>query len=192
MSVTERGEDTSGDPQLALDTPVVRDVAALIALHQAMVWRYLRALGAERDLADDLTQETFLQIIRRPLEQISDAATAGYLRRVAHNLLVSRRRREGRMIVTENAEHMETAWTKWAGFDGGERALEVLTDCFSQLTERARAALKLRFDQGASRQAIARALGVGEHGAKNIMQRAKSILKECVELKLTQLESHTK
>jgi RNA polymerase sigma-70 factor, ECF subfamily len=154
-----------------------------------MVWRYLRALGAERELADDLAQETFLEVIRRPLEQISDAATAGYLRRVAHNLFISRRRREGRMVVTENAQHMETAWTKWAGFDGGERALEALADCFAQLTERAQAALRLRFDEGASRQEIADALGVGQHGAKNMMQRAKNMLKECVELRLAQQES---
>lgn len=184
--MTQRGEDAN--EQLRADS-VVRDITSLITLHQAMVWRYLRSLGAERDLADDLTQETFLEIIRRPLEQISDAATAGYLRRVAHNLLISRRRREGRMIVTENAQHMETAWSKWAGFDGGERALEALAECFSQLTQRAQAALKLRFDEHASRQAIADALGVGEHGAKNLMQRAKEKLKECVELRLAQLES---
>lgn len=187
--MAQRGEDTSSKELRTLDNSVVRDVASLISLHQSMVWRYLRALGAERELADDLTQETFLEIIRRPLEQISDAATAGYLRRVAHNLFISRRRREGRMVVTDNAQHMETAWTKWAGFDGGERALEALADCFAQLTERAQAALKLRFDQNASRQTIADALGVGEHGAKNMMQRAKGMLKECVELRLAQQES---
>lgn len=185
--MAQPGEDTSRE-QPPVES-VVRDFTTLITLHQAMVWRYLRSLGAERELADDLTQETFLEIIRRPLEQISDAATAGYLRRVAHNLLISRRRREGRMIVTENAQHMETAWSKWAGFDGGEQALEALADCFSQLTQRAQAALKLRFEGQSSRQAIADALGVGEHGAKNLMQRAKEKLKECVELRLAQLES---
>ena len=93
------------------------------------------------------------------------------------------------MVVTEHAEHMETAWTKWAGFDGGDRALEALSECFTQLTERAKLALRLRFVQEASRQAIADALGVGEHGAKNLMQRAKNALKECVEQKLAQIES---
>ena len=184
----ENGQDAN--PQLSppVGSPV-KDITTLISLHQAMVWRYLRSVGAEAELADDLTQETFLETIRRPFEQISDAATANYLRRVAHNLLISRRRREGRMVVTEHAEHMETAWTKWAGFDGGDRALEALSECFSQLTERAKLALRLRFVQEASRQAIADALGVGEHGAKNLMQRAKNALKECVEQKLAQIES---
>ena len=185
----ENGQDAN--PQLSppVGSLPVKDITTLISLHQAMVWRYLRSVGAEAELADDLTQETFLETIRRPFEQISDAATASYLRRVAHNLLVSRRRREGRMVVTEHAEHMETAWTKWAGFDGGDRALEALSECFTQLTERAKLALRLRFVQEASRQAIADALGVGEHGAKNLMQRAKNALKECVEQKLAQIES---
>lgn len=177
------------DSSSAQNEAQIRDIATLIALHQNMVWRYLRSLGAEPELADDLTQETFLEIIRRPLEQISDAATGSYLRRVAHNLLISRRRREGRMVVTEHAEHFETAWSKWAGFDGGDRALDVLADCFAKLTERAKLALRLRFVQDSSRQAIAEALGVGQHGAKNLMQRAKTALKECVEQKLTQIES---
>ncbi len=185
----ENGQDAN--PQLSppVGSLPVKDITTLISLHQAMVWRYLRSVGAEAELADDLTQETFLETIRRPFEQISDAATASYLRRVAHNLLISRRRREGRMVVTEHAEHMETAWTKWAGFDGGDRALEALSECFTQLTERAKLALRLRFVQEASRQAIADALGVGEHGAKNLMQRAKNALKECVEQKLAQIES---
>jgi RNA polymerase sigma-70 factor (ECF subfamily) len=186
--VTKIGEDTSSNGLAPLGSET-RDVPSLIALHQAMVWRYLRALGADVELADDLTQETFLEIIRRPLEQISDAATAGYLRRVAHNLLISRRRREGRVVITEHAEHMETAWTRWAGFDGGEKALEALAECFAMLTERAKLALQLRFIEDASRQAIADSLGVGEHGAKNLMQRAKGTLKECVEQKLAQLDT---
>ncbi len=187
--MAQPGQEADSDSKPTSSDAQVRDIATLISMHQAMVWRYLRSLGAELELADDLTQETFLEIIRKPLEQISDAATGSYLRRVAHNLFISRRRREGRVVVTEHVEHLETAWTKWAGFDGGERALEALADCFAKLTERARMALRLRFVQDASRQVIADALGVGEHGAKNLMQRAKSALKECVEQKLAQIES---
>lgn len=153
--------------------------------HQQSVWRYLRALGSDAALADDLTQDTFLEIMRRPLKQYSDAATASYLRRVAHNLFISRRRREGRMTVTEHAEQFESAWIRWAGFDSGESALDALADCFSRLTERAQKALKLRFGREVSRKDIGQELGISEHGAKNLMQRAKTQLKECVESKLT-------
>lgn len=149
-----------------------------------MVWRYLRALGADAALADDLTQDTFLEIMRRPLEQYSDSATASYLRRVAHNFFISRRRREARMNVTEHAEQFETAWIRWVGFDSGNELLDALKDCFERLTDRAQLALRLRFDQETSRQGIAEQLGISEHGAKNLMQRAKTQLKECLEKKV--------
>lgn len=149
-----------------------------------MVWRYLRALGADAALADDLTQDTFMEIMRRPLEQYSDSATASYLRRVAHNFFISRRRREARMNVTEHAEQFETAWIRWVGFDSGNELLDALKDCFERLTDRAQLALRLRFDQETSRQRIAEQLGISEHGAKNLMQRAKTQLKECLEKKV--------
>lgn len=136
-------------------------------------------------LADDLTQDTFLEVLRRPFEQFNDAATAGYLRRVAHNMFISRRRREGRMTVTEHADQLEGAWMRWAGFDGGTAALEALGECFESLSERAQLALKLRFGGESSRQSIGDALGISEHGAKNLMQRAKIQLRECVERKIS-------
>ncbi|MFO0922154.1 MAG: hypothetical protein U0905_06645 [Pirellulales bacterium] len=42
----------------------------------------------------------------------------------------------------------------------------------------------MRFRDNAAREEIAAALGVSEHGAKNLMQRAKTQLKECVESRL--------
>ena len=160
------------------------DLAELIVRHQATVWRYLRALGADVALADDLTQEAFLEVMRRPFEQYNDAASAGYLRRVAHNLFISRRRREGRMMVTDCAEDFETSWMRWAGFDAGNSVLDALAECFSRLTDRAQLALRLRFAEDSSRETIAEALAISEHGAKNLMQRAKAQLRECVEQKL--------
>lgn len=160
------------------------DLTELINRHQAMVWRYLRALGSDAALADDLTQDTFLEVMRRPFQHFNDVATGSYLRRVAHNMFISRRRRDTRITVTEHAEQFESAWMRWAGFDAGDQALEALADCFHRLTERAQLALRLRFTMDSSRQTIAERLRITEHGAKNLMQRAKNQLRECVEAKL--------
>ncbi|MFN3192885.1 MAG: RNA polymerase sigma factor [Aureliella sp.] len=191
MEIESETQGTAGD-ELArepekksetLERPL--NVAEIVAKHQVTVWRYLRALGAEPALADDLTQDTFVEILRRPFKQFSDAATASYLRRVAHNLFISRRRRDGRMTVTEHVDKFESAWMRWAGFDSGNAAIDALTECFKRLTERAQLALRLRFAGESSRGTIATELGISEHGAKNLMQRAKSQLRECVERKLT-------
>ncbi|MCC6510980.1 MAG: RNA polymerase sigma factor [Pirellulaceae bacterium] len=156
----------------------------MIACHQAGVWRYLRALGCDACSADDLTQETFLEVMKRPFVQYNEQATSAYLRRVAHNLFITLKRRSGKVIYSESADDFETSWMRWAGFDGGNRALEALEDCFSRLTGRAQQALRMRFADEANRQTIADELNISEHGAKNLMQRAKTQLRECVESKL--------
>ncbi len=160
------------------------NAAEFIAKHQIGVWRYLRAIGCEASLADDLTQDTFFAVLRRPFEFVSDAASAGYLRRVAYHLLVTARRKSNRMVVTDCAESFETDWARWAGFDHGDTAMDALQDCFGRLTKRAQMSLRMRFAEEASRETIAEALGISEHGAKNLMQRAKQQLRDCVESKL--------
>lgn len=160
------------------------DLVELIACHQAGVWRYLRALGCDACTADDLTQETFMEVLKRPFEQYNQQATSAYLRRVAHNLFITLRRRSGKVMYSENADDFEQAWMRWTGFDGGNRALDALDDCFNRLTLRAQMALRMRFGDEATRQSIADELNISEHGAKNLMQRAKTQLRDCVESKL--------
>jgi DNA-directed RNA polymerase specialized sigma24 family protein len=69
-----------------LRTITADTVQQLVRMHQASVWRYLRYLGASAELADDLTQETFLQLLRAPFVEQSPASTAAWLRTVARNL----------------------------------------------------------------------------------------------------------
>lgn len=160
------------------------DLVQLIKLHQAGIWRYLRALGCEATLAEDLTQDTFLAVLQKPFDDYSPAATASYLRRVAHNLFITAQRRSGRVTTVENIEEFDGAWAEWIPDDNGESMLEVLRECLQQLTERARLALTMRFKDRDSRADIAGALQITEHGAKNLMQRAKKQLRTCVEGKL--------
>jgi RNA polymerase sigma-70 factor (ECF subfamily) len=162
------------------------DAATLIRRHQRGVWRYLRMLGCDEATADDLTQETFLRVLRREkFVQHNDNATAGYLRRTAYNLLVSRHRKLGRMQTIAEAERLDETWDRWAGKDlTGDAAVEALQQCLERLTERARTALRMRFDSSASRVEIGEALGITDHGARNLMQRAKQQLRNCVEEKL--------
>ena len=160
------------------------DPVRLIEDHQAGVWRYLRALGCESNLAEDLTQETFLAVLQRPFEDYNPAATAAYLRRTAHNAFVTFQRRAKKVITVENVEELNQTWESWAGEDNGEEMLDALRRCLSVLSDRARLALELRFRERASRATIAAELKMTEHGAKNLMQRAKKKLRECVEGKL--------
>jgi RNA polymerase sigma-70 factor (ECF subfamily) len=150
----------------------------------------MRAMGCDPALAEDLTQETFLHILQRPFQEVNPAATSAYLRKTALNLLISHKRRSGKVLAVEDVELLDRTWSRWAGQDGGDGTLDALRDCLSRLTERARKALEMRFRGEHSRTEIAEALQITEHGAKNLMQRAKQQLRECIELKIA--ESVTK
>ena len=173
--------DTSSVPS----TPAVGfDPLRLIQTYQAGVWRYLRALGCEATLAEDLTQDTFVAVLQRPFQDVSPAATSAYLRKTALNLLISHQRRSGRVRTTEDIEQLDQTWSRWVGDDDGEAVLGYLRECLGHLTPRARQALEMRFRDDRSRNDIAIALEITEHGAKNLMQRAKQQLRECIERKL--------
>ena len=161
------------------------DPSQIIDEHQAGVWRYLRALGCDSAEADDLTQDTFLAVLQKPFVNYGPAATAGYLRKVAFNRFISTRRKSGKLVLMEQVEEVDQAWTRLASDDHGETLLDNLQQCLSQLTERARKALMMRFRDRASRVAIAETLEITEHGAKNLMQRAKKQLRDCIEGKLS-------
>jgi RNA polymerase sigma-70 factor, ECF subfamily len=167
-------------PQVALGC----DPTQLIETYQAGVWRYLRALGCEASLADDLTQDTFLAVMQRPFQEVSPAATSAYLRKTALNMLISHERRAGRVRAVEDVELLDRTWSRWAGADDGEAVLDHLRDCLRRLTTRARQALEMRFRGEHSRAEIAEELKITEHGAKNLMQRAKQQLRECIDNKL--------
>src|SRR5262245_29217561 len=110
------------------------DPVHLIQTYQAAVWRYLRAMGCDPALAEDLTQETFLAVLQRPFQDINTVATAAYLRKTALNLLISHHRRSGKVTAVEDIESLDRTWTRWAGADGGEAAIDALRDCLKRLT----------------------------------------------------------
>jgi RNA polymerase sigma-70 factor (ECF subfamily) len=160
------------------------DPVQLIQTYQAGIWRYLRALGCDAAQAEDLTQETFLSVLQKPFQDMGPQATSGYLRKVAYNLFISQQRRAGKVTAVEDVEELDRTWTNWAGNDQGEALLEALRDCLQGISPRARKALEMRFRDNSSREAIAAALEITEHGAKNLMQRAKQQLRACVESKM--------
>jgi RNA polymerase sigma-70 factor (ECF subfamily) len=156
----------------------------LVLRFQTGIWRYLRAIGATPSEADDLTQDTFVAVLRSGFEHYGNSATKAYLRRCARNFFISMKRRQGREVLSEELELIDRTWEQWSKNDNGDDALDALKECFEVLTERARLALSLRFREKQTRASIAEELKISEHGAKNLMQRAKQKLRDCVMTKL--------
>ncbi|MEO6597567.1 MAG: sigma-70 family RNA polymerase sigma factor [Planctomycetota bacterium] len=154
-------------------------VVHLVRQHQGEVWRYLRFLGASAELADDLTQETFLQLLRAPLEQRSAVATAAWLRTVARNHYVRSFRRPPFQLT--EVDTIEAVWTGFAPEGGGEQRLERLRACLQRLDGRAREVVRLHYEERRSRRDIGGRLGIGEDGVKSLLRRARAVLRACME-----------
>ena len=155
------------------------DVVRLVRAHQAEVWRYLRYLGASAELADDLTQETFLQLLRTPFAERSAAATATWLRTVARNLYVKAFRRPP--FALAELDTIEATWTGFAGDDGGQQSLARLRECVERLPGRARDAVRWHYEERKSRADIGARLHIGEDGVKSLLRRARALLKACID-----------
>ncbi len=160
------------------------DLEGLVRAHQTGLWRYLRFLGCEPDLAEDLVQETFLALLEKPFEERGPASTAAFLRRVAKNLYLMRLRKAARTPVFEDIERADQDWRRVSGDDDGEEYVTALRDCFELLGTKARQALGLRFREGLDRRSIARSLGLGEDGIKSLMRRSRAALRDCVRRKI--------
>ena len=159
-------------------------LAELISDHQADVWRYLRFMGADRIEADDLTQETFLCVVRKPLQQRSRPETAAYLRSVARNQLFAARRRQGREPQLAELELAENVWAQATGGGSLDAYLDAMRQCLqTAVTPRVREALAMRYTDNASREAIAERLEMTTSGVKTMLRRAREALRECVERK---------
>ncbi|MBE7491348.1 MAG: RNA polymerase sigma factor [Planctomycetes bacterium] len=167
---------------MAAADPTAR-LEALVRNHQRGVWRYLRWLGAGAAEADDLTQETFLEVWRRPFEQYDDRATAAYLRQVARNRFLMWIRARGRKAEV-NLDAADEVFGEFARDDGGDARIGALADCLRRVQGKTRQAVDLFYADGHSRAETARLMGMNEEGVKTLLRRVKDSLRECVEQKL--------
>jgi RNA polymerase sigma-70 factor (ECF subfamily) len=156
----------------------------LVQSHQAGVWRYLRFLGCDESQADDLTQETFLSVHRKPFEPRGPEATAAYLRTVARNLFLMAVRKRNRQPPLADLQLADEVFAAFSHEDGGQAYLEALRECLNGVSGRARACIDLQYREGRSRAAIAAELEMTEDGVKSLLRRTRALLRECVEERL--------
>ena len=157
------------------------ELTALVRAHQADVWRYLRFLGCDPAEADDLVQETFLTVFRKPFEVRSSGESAAYLRTVARNRLLMARRKQKSRPSTVELDAADAVWAQAAGDDGMNDYLVALGECLKKaVTPRVRRALELQYGDRASRAQIADELDLAVEGVKTLLRRGRSALRDCV------------
>ncbi len=152
-------------------------VARLFERHNGEIFGYLNRLVGDRELAQDLTQESFLQAHRargRLPEVLNQRA---WLYRIATNLALNALKRRSRF-----------AWLPWLSVDRsacdstdqvGERS--AVEAALAALQPSYRAPLLLYCHYGLSIGEVAQALGINEGAARPRIYRAREMFRKAYE-----------
>jgi RNA polymerase sigma-70 factor (ECF subfamily) len=171
---------------------------SLIRTHQAMVFRYLRYMGAAADVAEDVAQETFLAAYKSPNIPLEDATNesgrcAAWLRGVARNQLLMYFRKARSNPLSSDPTLLEQALNKadevWSTelLRSGEgfEYVEALQACLGRLQGTQRKVLDMFYAEEFSRAQIAESLQMSEDGIKSLLRRVRAALRQCVQSRLT-------
>jgi DNA-directed RNA polymerase specialized sigma24 family protein len=152
---------------------------ALATSLRAALSRYVRLLGAEPTLADDLVQEAFVVALQRPdFDASVPGAAFTFLRTTARRLWLHHHRGRGRERDVADADRV---WDARCADDGGDGYIEALRTCVADLPERSRRLLEATYGDGAGRGATAAAFGMTGDGIKSALRRLRAHLHDCIE-----------
>lgn len=156
-----------------------------------MLTIYLKsALGDESDV-DDLFQETMVVAWRR-LDDFDQTRSFGpWLRGIAKHLVLAHSRKKARWLCSSAALDQIDAricqiWAR-PGNTWNEK-LELVQACVDSLPEHYRQPVCLRYFQHQAIGQISMTMELSTAAVKKRLQRARSLVLECIEGKLTPLE----
>ncbi len=146
------------------------------------VWAYLSRVTGDRQMADDLLQETFYRFLRAASTAQadrfdSDAHRRNSLYRIATNLATDARRRSfTRPAASVTGDDVERVAGQ--GTSGGDHGIHTqqrtdVNRAMSQLRPRDRAMLWMAYAEGASHDEIAGVIGVQPSSMKLLLFRAR-------------------
>lgn len=136
------------------------------------IWAYLARVTGDRQLADDLLQETFYRFLRAAATHDNESHRRNSLYRIATNLAKDARRRSLiRAPFSLSSNDIERAASGDRG-DSAERTT-AFAHAMSHLKPRERAMIWLAYAEGASHREIADTLGLRPGSLKPLLFRAR-------------------
>lgn len=185
----DRSRDTSTDAALeqAAAEGDREAFANLYERHFARVYDFVRRMVRDADVAEDLTQETFLRAMRALSPGTKRAAFSTWLFTIARHLTLNRLQQRRRQI-TSNEEHSlplfaQVDTSRLANPEEGARAAELadlVWDAACGLDPKQASLLDLHLRQGLDSAAIAEVLGVSKGNAYTMLSRVKDTFESSV------------
>jgi RNA polymerase sigma-70 factor, ECF subfamily len=159
-------------------------IETLVREHSRLVYRIAYAVLRQHHDAEDVTQETFMRVLRHSSKLPAIENPKTWLARIAWRVAVDRSKRRGRNreIALEDPETtMQEIASPQIPADRvaeGAQAGEVLEKLIVALPEKLRAPLILSAIEEMSPREIAAALNINEAAVRSRVFRARQILKE--------------
>jgi len=140
------------------------------------IWTLAMRLSRQKELADEVVQETYARVFANLETLRPDGRFEGYLARIATNLVLERWRR--RRPVGELSDAMPSPdsvepWRTVADAEDDQRRLAAIWAATEKLEPQPRAAMLLYYAQGESYDEIARILDVSAGTLKTWLHRAR-------------------
>ncbi|MGB6604309.1 MAG: RNA polymerase sigma factor [Steroidobacteraceae bacterium] len=152
--------------------------AALVRRHQRAVYSLAVRMLWDRQQAEDLAQEVFMQLYRNLARMQSDAHVASWLRKVTTHQAIDRLRREHRYELVPLTGDPGVPAEPAGGDPLLQRQLRALV---AQLPPAARAVVLLRYQEDLDPVEIAATLGMPVNTVKSHLKRSLSSLREQLE-----------
>ena len=181
MPVQAAIADTLDTPNQSPATPF-DDLASVIALYEQRVFRFLFASVRDRDLAETLTQETFLRAWTSRASFRSDCSVSTWLMRLALNLVRDHTRTERfrfwkrasatAVDVSEVSAHIPHRESSPEARLIASQQLALVWEAVGQLSERQRSVFLLRFVDELELSEIALITGLPISTVKSHLYRA--------------------
>jgi RNA polymerase sigma-70 factor (ECF subfamily) len=171
---TERDSEPA-DARLVADAIADRARFAVIyERYRLPVYRYLRALGLNDDMAADLAASTFERALRSLRSYRGSGGGLGaWLLRIARNAYLNDRRRLDRLAQLEEVADLP------APGDGGQLATEI-RQSLARLPAPTRDAIALRYTAGLTSAEIGRVLSKSPDAVQKLIERGLDTLKEAL------------
>ena len=179
--------------QSAIDRVRAGDIEAftvIVNAYQPDVWRTVAFAMRNFQATEELVQQAFVNAYLN-LDRFEPGRDFGpWLRTIARNLVREELRRQARTKRRLEAyrRHWEVQMDGPQAADEHEAALSsALSECRGKLSDLTRKAFKLRYEQAMDFQELGRHLGRTTAGARQLLQRARLLLRACIERRMADI-----
>ena len=163
-------------------------VVRFLLSHRSQLLAFIRGIGCDRDLAEDTYQEVCVSVVLKR-DEIEDAAhLRNWCRQAARfRAIDALRKRNVQPIVVDQAV-LDLVEADWAQRDDElvEHRHRALRACLEQLSPYVRELIRLRYSEGLSGAALAKALDRQVNTVYVALSRAHNTLAACVRTRLAE------